>query len=128
MFGVSKLELYGALAAIVLAIVGAAYMYYSWSESKILALTMNLASQTLKSDSLSVSLKALQADVENIKQATDKANSAISDARQKASLATRTVRTQDFSVGKTKPRELEVKINADLNAQFKALEGSSNVH
>lgn len=129
MFGISRLEIYGVLAGIMLLIAGGCYWYYDWSEEKIATLQATVTIQTTRGDTLDADVKSLQTQMATIKSATDQATAAISQTRDLAAAASRAVRNQNLAaIAKTNPRQLETQVNSDLATSFKSLEGASHAH
>lgn len=124
--GVSKLEMYGVIAVILLVLVGGAYGYYEWSRAKIDGLKAEVAEQKLRADTLDADVKILKNQMEIVQKATDEANRGIASARDAAAQASRAIRAQNLtSDANNNAAAIEAATNKSLNDAFRTIETST---
>jgi archaellum component FlaF (FlaF/FlaG flagellin family) len=106
---------------IIVGLIGGAVLYVRHNESTIANLQQKMLTLKEQSSELQTVYKALQTDMLNVQHAEDAANQQILDIRNKALVASQTVRKQNYANSPV----TQSRVNKDTSDLFRQLEDIS---
>jgi hypothetical protein len=120
MFGLG-LAKYGGIAVGIILLVAAGYLYFAWSQSRIVSLAAELATVQQRAIAIEQQAQVLRDDMERVRVALDDTNRRITSIRARAADNARMVRTSGVTATRD-PVEATARANSTMNDAFRTIE------